>query len=74
VFEQLKARIGSERRRVMMPQLTGTTKDESNQLVGSERIQADLASGKRGAYWYHYPARSVPAEETPAVAVAAAVR
>jgi tryptophan 2-C-methyltransferase len=71
VFDQVKVRIGSERRRVMMPQLTGTTKDESNQLVGSERIQADLASGKRGAYWYHYPARSMPAEAAPAVAVAA---
>ncbi len=69
VFDRLKAFVGSESYRIMLPQVNSTSA-ECNQLVGSERIREDIMSGKRGAYWYHYPTRNVrPGAGTIAVAV-----
>ncbi len=56
IFERLRRHVGSEIRRVMMPHVNSTAAD-SNQLVGSQRVKEDLANGKRGAYWFHYPSR-----------------
>jgi hypothetical protein len=69
VFARLRAHLGSEIRRVMMPQVNSTAA-ETNQLVGSIRVQQDLRNGKRGAYWYHYQARmqEVVASRAPASA------
>lgn len=54
IFAQIKDFVGSEIRRIMVPQ-SNSTASENNQLVGSERIKKDLRRGKKGAYWYNYP-------------------
>jgi hypothetical protein len=69
IFARLKAHLGSEIRRVMVPQLNSTAAD-TNQLVGSARIQEDLRNGKRGAYWYHYQSRMREPAATPAPVLA----
>lgn len=64
VFAQIARHVGAETRRVMIPQVNSTAA-LNNQLVGSERIRQDLAAGKRGAYWYHYPAAATEAAAAP---------
>ena len=55
IFDRLDARIGPDRRRIMVPTLNSTGVS-NNQLVNSERVRRQLMVEKRkGPSWYHFP-------------------
>ena len=54
VYEDLRHYVGERITNIMVTGARSTAID-TGQLVSSPRVAKQLASGRRGAYWYHYP-------------------
>lgn len=55
IYADLRRHVGDRITSIMVTGARSTAKD-TGQIVSSERVARQLASGIRGAYWYHYPA------------------
>lgn len=56
VYGALRRHVGERISNIMVTGPRGPA-EETGQLVASARVAKQLASGTRGAYWYHYPER-----------------
>jgi len=54
VYGWLRAHVGERIHSIMLPS-PRSTNAETAQIVSSERVARQIASGLKGAYWYHYP-------------------